>query len=87
MVVFKSLFVSTYPGYLKEIFFFRNSSYSSRWYRKLIWPILAIFWRAVSETILMREKSFLHDFFVLSTSLWKKNSSPAIKGICKIQDI
>ena len=30
MVVFKSLFVSTYPGYLKELFVFRNSSYSLR---------------------------------------------------------
>ena len=28
MVVFKSLFVSTYPGYLKELFVFRNCSYS-----------------------------------------------------------
>ena len=28
MVVFKSLFVFTYPGYLKELFVFRNSSYS-----------------------------------------------------------
>jgi len=30
MVVFKRLFVSTYPGYLKELFVFRNSSYSLR---------------------------------------------------------
>ena len=30
MVVFMSLFVSTYPGYLKELFVFRNSSYSLR---------------------------------------------------------
>ena len=27
MVVFKSLLVSTYPGYLKEVFLLRNSSY------------------------------------------------------------
>ena len=27
MVVFKSLLVSTYPGYLKELFLLRNSSY------------------------------------------------------------
>jgi len=27
MVVFKSLFVSMHPGYLKELFIFRNSSY------------------------------------------------------------
>ena len=30
MVVSKSLFVSAYPGYLKELFVFRNSSYSLR---------------------------------------------------------
>ena len=30
MVVFKSLFFSTYPGYLKEVFVSRNSSYSLR---------------------------------------------------------
>ena len=30
MVVFKSLFFSSYPGYLKELFVFRNSSYSLR---------------------------------------------------------
>ena len=30
MVVFKSLFLSTYPGYLKELFALRNSSYSLR---------------------------------------------------------
>jgi len=30
MVVFKSLFVSTYPGYLKEQLVFRNSSFSLR---------------------------------------------------------
>lgn len=28
MLVFKSLFFSTYPGYLKELFVVRNSSYS-----------------------------------------------------------
>ena len=39
MVVFKSLFVSTYPGYLKELFVFRNSSYSLRGKNILTLPI------------------------------------------------
>ena len=39
MVVFKSLFVSTYPGYLKEIFIFRNSSYSLRGKNILTLPL------------------------------------------------
>lgn len=34
MVGFMSLFVSTYPGYLKELFVFSNSSYS------IFWPYL-----------------------------------------------
>ena len=39
MVVFKSLFVSTYPAYLKELFVFRNSSYSLRGKNILTLPI------------------------------------------------
>ena len=39
MVVFKSLFVSTYPAYLKEPFVFRNSSYSLRGKNILTLPI------------------------------------------------
>ena len=39
MVVFKSLFVSTYPGYLKELFVFRNSNYSLRGKNILALPI------------------------------------------------
>ena len=39
MVVFKSLFVSTYPGYLKELFSLRNSSYSLRGKNILSLPI------------------------------------------------
>ena len=39
MVVFKSLFVSTYPGYLKELFVFRNCSYSLRGKNILTLPI------------------------------------------------
>jgi len=39
MVVVKSLFVSTYPGYLKELFVFRNSSYSLRGKNILTLPI------------------------------------------------
>ena len=39
MVVFKSLFVPTYPGYLKELFVFRNSSYSLRGKNILTLPI------------------------------------------------
>ena len=39
IVVFKSLFVSTYPGYLKELFVFRNSSYSLRGKNILTLPI------------------------------------------------
>ena len=39
MVLFKSLFVSTYPGYLKELFVFRNSSYSLRGKNILTLPI------------------------------------------------
>jgi len=38
MVVFKSLFVSTYPKYLKELFVFRNSSYSLRGHNILNLP-------------------------------------------------
>jgi len=40
MVVFKSLFVSTYPGYLKEQFVFRNSSFSLRGKNIVASPIL-----------------------------------------------
>ena len=39
VVVFKSLFVSTYPGYLKELFVSRNSSYSLRGKNILTLPI------------------------------------------------
>lgn len=39
MVVFKSLFVSMYPRYLKELFVFRNSSYSLRGKNILTLPI------------------------------------------------
>ena len=39
VVVFKSLFVPTYPGYLKELFVFRNSSYSLRGKNILTLPI------------------------------------------------
>ena len=39
MVAFKSLFVSTYPGYLKELFVFCNSSYSFRGKNILTLPI------------------------------------------------
>ena len=39
MVVFKSLFVSTCPGYLKEVFVFRNCSYSLRGKNILTLPI------------------------------------------------
>ena len=39
MVVFKILFVSTYPGYLKELFVFRNLSYSLRGKNILTLPI------------------------------------------------
>ena len=41
MIVFKSLFVSTYPGYLKElpVFVFPNSSYSLRGKNILTLPI------------------------------------------------
>ena len=39
MLVFKSLFVSTYPGYLKELFVFRNCSYSLRGKNILTLPI------------------------------------------------
>ena len=39
IVVFKSLFVSTYSGYLKELFVFRNSSYSLRGNNILTLPV------------------------------------------------
>ena len=39
MVVFKSLFVSTYPGYLKELFVFRNSNHSLRGKNILALPL------------------------------------------------
>ena len=39
MMVFKSLFVSTYPRYLKELFVFRNSSYLLRGKYILTLPI------------------------------------------------
>ena len=39
MIVYKSLFVSTYPRYLKELFVFRNSSYLLRGKNILTLPI------------------------------------------------
>ena len=80
MVVFKSLFVSSYPGYLKEQFVFRNSSYSLRGNNILTLPITinygleciryqaAKIWNSLPDS--MRTITSLKDF---KTASYKEN--------------